>query len=171
MSKIRNNKGQFTKKYNDFEEKENYYLGFDSNEKTFKISKKDYKKVCIHTWHINSRGYVKTTIGGHKGKKVFLHRYILQFKNPKIQVDHINHDKSDNRRKNLRICTNSQNSMNTKREKRGVYYRKDINKWRAVITVNQKRINLGHFSNYKNARKARKKAENKYFGEFSYKGN
>jgi len=68
----------------------------------------------------------------------------------------------------------SQNSMNqiTKSNNmsgtKGVNWHKSKNKWRAFIGVKGKHIHLGLFENFDDAVKARKEAEKKYFGEFSY---
>ena len=78
-------------------------------------------------------------------------------------VDHINHDKSDNRKSNLRIVTSSQNNINRKRlssntsGKTGVFQRGDSGKWRAFINVNKKKINLGTFADFDEAVKPEKK--------------
>jgi hypothetical protein len=50
----------------------------------------------------------------------------------------------------------------------GVNWDKNLQKWRARITVNYKRINLGVYANFEDAKIARLKAEEKYFGEYSY---
>ena len=87
-------------------------------------------------------------------------------------VDHINHNVKDNRKSNLRIVTNNQNQMNAKLRKNntssctGVY--KIKNKWVANIQINKKRIQLGTFTCFEDAVQARKLAEEKYFGEYSY---
>jgi hypothetical protein len=94
--------------------------------------------------------------------------------NEKLFVDHINGNKADNRKNNLRLVTASQNLMNTKLRSdntsgyKGVYYNKKNNKRYARITVNKKIINLGSFKNKEDAIKIRKDAEEKYFGEYSY---
>ena len=51
---------------------------------------------------------------------------------------------------------------------KGVHWRKDTNKWTATIWVNKKCISLGCFDSFNDAVIARKKAEEEYFGEFSY---
>jgi len=86
-------------------------------------------------------------------------------------IDHINGNRLDNRKENLRFVTPSQNSSNVERKVGksnvlGVWEYK--NNWQAMIRVSGKRIYLGYFNNKENAVKARKEAEEKYFGEFSY---
>ena len=53
----------------------------------------------------------------------------------------------------------------------GVGWSKKNNKWRARITLNNKEYHLGYFDDKNDAIKARKEAENKYFGEFSYENS
>ena len=90
-------------------------------------------------------------------------------------IDHINHEKLDNRRSNLRICTTSQNcaNMNIKRKNRGIsgfkgvrYHSKNKN-WNARITIKRKEIHLGCFTDKDVAAKAYDLAAIKYFGEFA----
>ena len=57
---------------------------------------------------------------------------------------------------------------NNKSGATGVYWDKRRNNWYAQITYNKKTISLGAFTDFDEAVKARKKAEEKYFGEYSY---
>jgi len=68
----------------------------------------DFEWLNQWKWHY-SAGYVVSKMGG---KNIYLHRFILQTP-PKMDTDHINHNKLDNRRKNLRVATRSQNKQNT----------------------------------------------------------
>ena len=101
-----------------------------------------------------------------------LHRFIMNPSDDMV-VDHINGNKLDNRRCNLRICTNQQNSFNHKvlinneSGHSGIYFRKDTNKWRARIKVGNKDIHLGYFKTLEEAIEARRQAEIEYFGEFA----
>ena len=87
-------------------------------------------------------------------------------------VDHINGNKLDNRRSNLRICTCKENlrnvsaSKNNKTGHLGISLTK-FGRYRARIMVDGKEIRLGNYVNLEDAIKARKKAEIKYFGEYS----
>jgi len=136
---------------------------YDKNNKEIaraKISLEDVEKVKMYKWHIDGIGYVSCTKLSKR-----LHNFIM---NPPegFDVDHINHDTLDNRRENLRVCTRSQNCMN--RLVKGVCYRKEQKKWRAYIKVNGKTIDLGGFPTEKEAIKARRKAEIKYYGEYAH---
>lgn len=144
----------------------------------------DYEKVKDISWSKNTLGYVT---GSKDYRYVYLHRYILRVPEDK-RADHINHDTLDNRRSNLRIVTTSQNNMNKKKQSNNTsdivgvsyvakeWFGKDKNgndlfrspHWRANININGKRISLGRFKKKEDAIAARKKAEDKYFGEYKY---
>ena len=121
-------------------------------------------------WYASGNRYVSGNIGN---RTVSLHRFILKAKKDEI-VDHVNHNTFDNRDENIRICTQSENMMNTiipntnKSGFKGVSKQKRDNKWRAYITINKKQIHLGSFDTYEEAVEARKKANEKYQGIFSY---
>lgn len=141
----------------------------DTNEEIISIiDKEDFVKVNRYTWRISKNGYVINRQVG------YLHRYLLNPPNS-LDVDHINHVKLDNRRSNLRICTRSQNSMNTKIPSnntsgvKGVYKCKTTGKWATEIKVNGKKIWLGRYASLDEAREVRAKAEEKYFKDFRYK--
>jgi hypothetical protein len=73
-----------------------------------KVDKDDYDKFVTGFWHL-SRGYASGKFGKLKG---MLHRFILDAKKGDPIVDHINNDRLDNRKSNLRFATRSQNSQN-----------------------------------------------------------
>ena len=100
-------------------------------------------------WHVSDTGYCMK----RKNKKlVRMHRIIM---NPpdSMQVDHINGNRLDNRRCNLRIVTNQQNSWN-RRDPKGYSWHKKANKWMAHIKVSYKDIYLGLFDTEEEARQA-----------------
>ena len=90
-------------------------------------------------------------------------------------VDHINNDFNDYRKSNLRICNNSENNRNIGLQKNntsgitGVDWDKQHNKWRARLTIYGKEKQLGLFIKKEDAMAARQAAEDKYFGDFSYR--
>ena len=76
------------------------------------IDKEDAEKISKYRWRIDeSTGYVYSDFGGIK---VYLHRYIMNVHDKKtnLVIDHINRNKKDNRRANLRICTHAENLRN-----------------------------------------------------------
>lgn len=122
------------------------------------ISKQDYELVSRWRWWIDKDGYARRWTPMVKGKRtnILLHREILGLnKQDKRILDHINRNKLDNRRNNLRFVTKSQNGLN-RNGNIGVSWRAERKKWRARITINGKDIFLGHFKNREDAIKARK---------------
>jgi hypothetical protein len=125
------------------------------------FDEQDAHLVDAHTWHVRfdkSTGgfYVLTNIPkGKKQTSIVLHRLLMEF--PDNQVDHINRDGLDNRRDNLRMCTNAENGRNkgnfrnNKSGYKGVHYHIGIKRWVAYITVNYKRISGGCFDTAKDA--------------------
>lgn len=80
-------------------------------------------------------------------------------------VDHINRNRLDNRKENLRIATRKENARN--RRYKGYNWMKREKKWRAQIKVDGVKIHLGYFTDESEAGKAYIEAHVKYFGEFS----
>jgi len=116
----------------------------------------------------------KIPIGNNKRVTVSMHRVIM-CPPEKLVVDHIDHNTLDNRKSNLRICTQSQNLINRRTFKKnnttnvlGVCWHKNNKKWVAYIGINKKRIYLGCFNNTEEANIARKDAVKKYHGEFAF---
>ncbi len=104
---------------------------------------------------------------------ILMHRVILEAP-PGVQVDHRNHDGLDNRRKNIRLCTSSQNNANRIKKPgcsstyKGCSWCKARRKWQAYIYVNYKRIFLGYFAKEIEAARAYGQAALEYFGDFAF---
>jgi len=128
------------------------------------------KFVGISMW-ITSHGYVR--VCGRNGlRERYLHREIMGA-DSSVVVDHINGDKLDNRRQNLRLCTQGQNCLNTKLRSnnlsgvKGVYWCNKRLKWAAQISINKKTISLGRYHDFESAAQARLAKEKELFGNFS----
>jgi hypothetical protein len=113
------------------------------------VDDKDFKKVNKIKWYLNKNGRV---VKREKGKNLFPARLILNC--PKgMFIDHINQNKLDNRRCNLRICTQHQNNFNIKKrgnatsKYKGVYWNKKTKLWQTGIMLNYKQIYIGSFTN------------------------
>lgn len=124
-------------------------------------------------WRISSNGYVVRGSWNKRTKSKgveSIHRVIM-CPPPGMFVDHINHNKLDNRRCNLRICTPTQNMANrlTWGDKASVYkgVYKSRKRWRASIMINGKKINLGSFDSQEDAAKEYDRAAIRLFGEFA----
>lgn len=109
------------------------------------------------------------------GKKhtIYMHRQIMDAQ-PGQQVDHEDRDGLNNQReKNLRFCTGSQNQANRKKwpggssQFKGVCWHKQARKWRAQIGVNCKLIHLGYFEDEIEAALAYNEAAIKHFEKFA----
>ena len=113
-----------------------------------------------------------------KGRKVYLkvHRviYYMHHKRNPLIVDHINGNPLDNRIENLRSCTQQQNTWNSKLSKNnksghsGVWFCKRHNNWIAYITINYKKKHIGCFAKKEDAILARKRYEEKMWGQYSH---
>ena len=148
---------------------------FNNCDEYFLFDTEDYEKIKNTSWCKNGGGYAT---GGIVGQGVVLiHRFLMNC--PKdMQVDHINHNKLDNRKCNLRICTPAQNCWNNGMCKNNITGYKGVHKciynsgnvrYEASITVNKKTIRLGRFDTPEEAYIARSEAEEKYFGDFRQK--
>lgn len=136
----------------------------------------DYDLIKDYHWFFDKDGYVV----GYKNsndKYIPLHRLILGIENKtqwEIIGDHIHHIPHDNRKDKIRDGTRSQNAMNVPKRNNntsgitGVYYDKARLKWHSQIGIDNKNINLGRYDTYEDAINARKQAEEKYFGKWSY---
>ena len=135
-----------------------------------KIDTSDVERVINKFVVFMNNGYVCIK---HDSRNIGLHRYLTKAEYGE-EVDHINGDRADNRKENLRRCTRSQNFMNKCKQRnnksgfRGVmwYNYRGVNKWMAYITVNRKRKHLGYFDDIEDAIKARVEAEKIYHGEY-----
>lgn len=134
-----------------------------------------FDEVSKHSWCIKNGYAGRSARDGKKQLVIKLHRWIMGVTDPSICVDHINHDKLDNRRENLRTCTHTENMQNKTANSRGVSHfkgvtldsRKKKKKWRATIVVNKKQIYLGMYLTEEEASEAYNNAATKYFGEFA----
>lgn len=147
-----------------------YGIGYSVKEGyKFIFDKEDYNKIKGYHWICKKSGYVYTTINN---KNIYLYNLIMnKDEKDKRLVDHINRNPFDNRKCNLRFVTHQENIVNKSLQKNntsnfsGVNYRKDINKWRAYITVNNSgQLTLGCFENKEDAVRKRLQAELDFFG-------
>ncbi len=159
------------KKYNKYDLSGEYGVGYTENGDEFWFDIEDYNLIKDYCWHIH-HGYVEAREDDYA---ISMHRLVLGLdKDDNRKVDHIKHNKFDNRKKYLRICEHIDNCKNKVLSKnnasgyKGVVWHSRDSIWEAYITVNKNKIYLGRFSNKLEAVKARKRAEEKYFKDFSY---
>lgn len=146
-----------------------YGVGYDCNDKEFYFDLEDYDKIKGYTWHINNYGYPRALVNG---VSVGLHSFLISHEG-ETYIDHIDGNRADCRKKNLRIATYAQNGMNKKYMSTntsgvmGVYLNKCANFWVAQISVNNKTIYVGGSKDKEEAIRFRLFAEKKYYGEFA----
>lgn len=130
------------------------------------IDAEDFDLANRFRWYYAIVGYAMNS------QKQYLHRLILDAK-PGQMVDHINHDRLDNRRCNLRITNAQGNQRNrvksgtTSSRFKGVGWSKAANKWSARIKINKKAHHLGLFDLEEDAAYAYNIEAVKLFGEFA----
>jgi hypothetical protein len=125
--------------------------------------------------HMEKRGYWilqvnRNTIKGHRAAWAITYGYF-----PTLEIDHIDNNPSNNRIDNLREVDRSKNQMNSKPPKnnssgvKGVSYCNPKKKWIAAISINKKKICIGHFNRFEDAVQARMKKEKEIHGEYAFK--
>jgi hypothetical protein len=128
---------------------------------------------CNLSWYATKGGYARA--GGGDNPRVFLHRLIMQCP-PGFCVDHINGNRLDNRRCNLRLCNIGENSRNTRKRPqcrclyKGVVFNDSRSKtkpYRSRIRINRKLKYLGSFQTQLEAALAYDDAAINAFGSFA----
>ncbi len=121
----------------------------------------DYNKYSKHNWWLNCNGYTYRQVqNNYKVKTIFLHRIVAETPEG-LDTDHINRNKLDNRRSNLRVVTRSQNMLNINPTKSnrsgyvGVSLHKKSGRWRAYVTINGKQKSFGYYKTPNDAYEAR----------------
>ena len=135
----------------------------------------DYSIVSKYKWQVSKgkNGLFYARHSAATGKSFRMHRLILNV--PKgMDVDHHDHNGLNNRRSNLRICTNTQNQANRRKTNnttsskfKGVGWHSQSKTWRARISLNKKDRCLGNFLTEIEAALAYNEAALKHFGEFA----
>lgn len=137
------------------------------------IDAEDYERVSKLKWWADHYGYAVARSKMVKGKfeSYRMHRLILNA--PKgMEVDHINGNKLDNRKSNLRLATKAENGRNRPTNSNNTSGYKGVTRgpnsigWVAQIKVNKKKIHLGYFQDPADAYRAYIDGVKKYHGEF-----
>lgn len=143
------------------------------------VDDEDYDRLRLFHWcgwwhkymgKVYARAFL--TIGGNS-RAILMHRLILGALASPMVVDHKDHDGLNNQRSNLRLVTNHQNLLNSRKLKpssskyKGVTWDKQSQRWKARIYCNRVCYTLGLFRNEDEAGQAYLKAAVQYFGEFA----
>jgi hypothetical protein len=136
----------------------------------------DYEYLMQWDWYFHAKKYAARSIRPESGPAtVLMHREVAERKGIESKyVDHIDLNRLNNRRGNLRAATNSQNMANrgpTKRNTsgfKGVFRDKSKHKWLASIRVAGHQIHLKRFDDKIDAAKAYNAAAVELFGEFAH---
>lgn len=140
-----------------------------TNGAVFFIDKEDEPLVRQYKWSCSTDSHGIVTICNSKGRSV----YDLILNTPKgMEADHIDLNRLNNRRSNLRIVTHQQNQCNQPLQRNntsgvaGVSYYPPRRKYRARIKVCQHDIHLGYYSTFDEAVQARNVGMKFMFGEY-----
>lgn len=133
-----------------------------------------------YRWFCSHQGYTVRSyhVSKHNKPIIFLHSVIMERKlghsvPDGYYVDHVNRNKLDNRRDNLRLASKGQNAINSKVPSnntsgaKGVTWDKSKQRWQAQIVYQQKFVFIGRYKKVEDAIEARREKEVELFGEFA----
>ena len=155
------------KKQNTYDLTNSYGIMYDTHMNKILFDIEDYNIIKDYYWTLNERRYV---ISFSKGKRTLLHRLIMNAPNNMV-VDHINHNVTDNRKCNLRICSQKNNTWNRNVRKdnacgiTGVHYDNKRHKFVAQMQCEEYK-KWAEFNKLEDAISQRKIWEQDYFKEF-----
>ena len=148
-------------------------VGFASNGIPFYFDIEDFDKIKDYKWSINQNKWGNYVHARIDKKWTYLHRYLLNVKNRKNQVDHIDRNRLNNQKSNLRMADNQKNAYNQKIKKNnktgvsGVVWSKRDQGYYVGIRTPNGRIYGGFYKNFHDAVVKRLTLEKKYHEEFS----
>lgn len=134
------------------------------------IDEADLHLLVPHSWRLTRDGYAASSV---KQSFTLLHRRLLGLeKGDGKSVDHIDGDRLNNRRSNLRVCTHSENMRNQGKHTRnasgfkGVFWNKKDKRWQAEVAVLGKNYYAGYHATAELAAAARDRLAEQLHGEF-----
>lgn len=146
-----------------------------NSDRKVRVSPEDYDDIIKWKWRLSSSGYAYRVIKKNKkATKIFMHKIILKI--PRCFIaDHIDWNKLNNQRTNLRYASATDNARNRPKQKNCACNYKGVsldfsnkNKpYRATITISYKRIALGSYSQAEDAARAYNIAAKEIFGKFA----
>lgn len=137
------------------------------------VDERDVHLVAGNNWYLSKTGYVRRAAPRGAGRRATtdIHRLIVECP-PGHCIDHIDRDKLNNRRSNLRVATNALNQANRASRKgpnspKGFTWNKSCRKWQASIKKDGKYEYLGLFDTAEQANAAYEQAAIAAYGEFA----
>lgn len=141
------------------------------------VDDEDYEELSKHVWHLRG-GYASRHVEwpgkGDAWRHMPMHRQIMDIsKDDKRYVDHVDRNRLNNQRSNLRICTPTGNAINrglsaaNKSGYKGVSWCKKLMKWRAQIQFSKKKIAIGFFDTAEDAYRAYCMKAKELHGEYA----
>lgn len=134
----------------------------------------DYERASQFKWTYTDPGYAyRNDYSNGQRKRIYLHRFILCVKDKTQVVDHINGNKLDNTKSNLRVCSHQENIRNSRKQLnntsgyKGVSWDKNRGKWISYFSPRKKFNHLGRFNCKHAAARAYNLATSTYYGEFA----
>jgi len=159
------------------------YLSGKDKDRYCLVDDDDYNVLSKHKWYLSRKGYAIRNRKYRNGIKdslpIQMHKMVTKTSND-LTVDHINCNKLDNRKQNLRLISNTENirrrgaQRNSGTGYKGVYLSKNKElakntiRYNVYIRVNKKLIFVGYFKDKDEAALAYNKAAKKYHGEYAY---
>ena len=152
------------------------YVVAHNNGVQFQVSDEWFAVLSRYTWTADWRPKVRswrahTRIDGHR---VYMQRLVAGAQ-PGQEVDHVDHDETNNEDTNLRLCTHAENVANARKRRgttsryKGVYWEKERAKWAAEMRgPDNKWHRIGRFDDEKEAARAYEEAARKRWGEFVF---
>ena len=137
------------------------------------VDAEDYDRLNQHKWHLNKHRTTEYAVRCPGRKYIKMHRLLLNAP-PHLLVDHRDGNGLNNRKANLRLCTNKENARNARPSKggssryKGVSWHKAKKKYDARIEVDGKRYSLGCFHDEIEAAVVYDIKAMELFGEFAY---
>lgn len=148
-------------------------------DKQILVDDEDYDYLMQWKWYLRKGKRTFYAVRGKRenGKYIshLIHRFILKITDPKIIIDHKDHDGLNNQRANLRLVScadNNKNQLshaNTTSQYLGVCIRKrkTLIKWEANISCNKKFYYIGVYDDEKDAARAYDVRAKELFGNFA----
>lgn len=157
---------------NEYDISGDFGIGYTRKGEKFYFDLEDYDLIKNWCWWVGKNGYLMTNERNNTGKKIYFHKLVTKTDGQQV-VDHKNHNKLDNRKRNFAIadsCENLQNQLiksNNTSGVVGVTYVQSRKKWLAQLKVRKKKILYKYFDTFDEAVLERLKVEKVYRKDYS----